>query len=342
MSNDTAQAANSPRPISWYRVPVPKDKLRELTERNDLQGFLQAVGYLGLLGLSAMGVFLAHRYLPLGWLFVALFIHGTFYAFLLNGFHELVHGTMFKTRWLNAFFLRTYSFLSRNSHPLLRASHIRHHASTLHPPDDEEVVLPLHLPLATFLSCALVNPLGMWKVVSGHVLHSFGRLRTPWEHTLFPKRDKVGRRALARWSRIVLIGHVLIVAVSFATGHWLIAVVTSFARFYAGGFQWVINITQHIGLQDNVPDFRLCCRTIRLRPFVTFLYFRMNWHTEHHMYAAVPCYNLKRLRAVIDPEMPPFSPSLLAAWREILSIFRRQAGDPSYQHINPIPGSAGT
>ncbi|HTZ52215.1 MAG TPA: fatty acid desaturase [Spirochaetia bacterium] len=337
MSSTDNLASEPARPISWYRVPIPRETLRQLTERSDWKGFLQTVGYLALLGASAAAVFIVHARLPLPWLFLALFVHGTFWAFLLNGFHELVHGTVFRTKWLNAFFLRIYSFLSWNSHILFRASHMRHHASTLHPPDDEEVILPLHLPLGTFLSCALVNPLGMWKVVRQHVMHSFGRLRTPWEHLLFPDRDQGAKRLLARWSRIVLVGHLAIIAVSFATGHWLIAVVVSFARFYAGGFQWVINITQHIGLQDNVPDFRLCCRTIKLNPFVTFLYFRMNWHTEHHMYAAVPCYSLSKLRKVIDREMPPFKRSLLDAWKEIFSIFRLQAANPAYQHVNPLP-----
>jgi fatty acid desaturase len=338
MSTRADPNAESPRQISWYRVPVPKEKLRELTERSDWKGFLQTAGFLALLALTGGAAFYVYAYAPLPWLFLVLFIHGTFYSFLLNGFHELVHGTLFRTRWLNTVFLRIYSFLGFNDHITFRASHVRHHASTLHPPDDEEVVLPLHLPLRTFLSCALVNPIGLWKVVSGHVLHAVGRLRTPWEHTLFPDRDVVARRHLARWARIVLLGHLAIVVVSFATGHWLFAVVTTFARFYAGGLQWLINITQHIGLRDNVPDFRLCCRTVRLNPLFTFLYFRMNWHTEHHMYAAVPCYNLRKLRAVIDHEMPPFSRSLIAAWREILSIFRIQAANPGYQHINPLPG----
>ncbi len=61
------------------------------------------------------------------------------------------------------------------------------------------------------------------------------------------------------------------------------------ARFYGLWRHWLCNNTRHIGLQDNVPDLRLCCRTIRLNPLVQFLYFHMNYHTEHHMYASVPC-----------------------------------------------------
>jgi fatty acid desaturase len=127
-----------------------------------------------------------------------------------------------------------------------------------------------------------------------------------------------------------------------ATGHWLFAVVTSFARFYGGGFQWICNITQHIGLQDNVPDFRLCCRTIQVNPFLRYLYFQMNWHTEHHMYAAVPCYNLGRLHDAIAPEMPAISHGLLPAWREIFAIARRQKRDPSYQHVYELPRPVAT
>ena len=44
------------------------------------------------------------------------------------------------------------------------------------------------------------------------------------------------------------------------------------------------------GLQDYVPDFRLCYRRFLVNPVVRFLYWHMNFHIEHHMYAAVPCY----------------------------------------------------
>jgi len=342
MSDNATSPGEGGLPINWYRVPIAKEKLRELTRRSNWKGFLQTVPYLCLLIFTGAAAFYAYAHLPLPWLIVILFVHGTFYAFLLNGFHELVHGTLFKSKRPNAIFLRIFSFLSWNSHVLFRASHIRHHASTLHPPDDEEVVLPLRLTMRTFLLCAVVNPLGFYKVASTMVRHSMGRLSTSWERTLFPERDKVGLRLLKRWARIVLIGHLVIIVASVASGHWLFAVVTSFARFYGGGFQWLINITQHIGLQDNVPDFRLCCRTIELNPFVRFLYFQMNYHTEHHMYAAVPCYSLRKLHRTIAHEMPVIAHGLIPAWREILGIFKLQARDPTYQYVQELPRPAAT
>ena len=67
--------------------------------------------------------------------------------------------------------------------------------------------------------------------------------------------------------------------------------------------------------KDNVPDFRFNSRSIRLNPFFEFLYWRMNYHAEHHMYAGVPCYNLKRLSQVIADDIPERK-TLIGAWRE--------------------------
>ena len=66
----------------------------------------------------------------------------------------------------------------------------------------------------------------------------------------------------------------------------------------------------------------------------------MNWHTEHHMYAAVPCYNLAKLHQAVEHEMPAISRGLIPAWREIFSINRRQKADPSYQHVYELPRPA--
>jgi len=326
-----------PAMIHWYRVPLSKEKLRELTQRSDWKGFLQTVPYLLLLVVTGTATYYSFYHLPLWLFFVLLLVHGGLFAFMLNGFHELVHGTVFKSKWLNAVFLRIFAFLSWNSHVRFRASHMRHHASTLHPPDDEEVVLPIRLTAFMFFKCALVNPLGLIKVTMDTVSQSVGHMRTHWEHVLFPRDATIPRRHLATWARILLLGHLAIIVVSIATGHWLFAVVTSFARYIGGGFQWVCNITQHIGLQDNVPDFRLCCRTIHVNPILGYFYFHMNYHTEHHMYAAVPCYNLKKLHQAIEPQMPRISHGLIPAWKEIFTISRLQQKNPSYQHAYELP-----
>ena len=97
------------------------------------------------------------------------------------------------------------------------------------------------------------------------------------------------------------------------------------------------NNTQHAGLQDDVPDFRLCCRTFTLNRFAQFLYWDMNYHIEHHMYAAVPCYNLGRLHQLIKHDLAPCPHGLAATWKEIGDIQKMQKADPEYQHVMPLP-----
>ena len=86
------------------------------------------------------------------------------------------------------------------------------------------------------------------------------------------------------------------------------------------------NNTQHIGLQDDVPDFRLCTRTVILNPFFRFLYWHMNYHIEHHMYAAVPCYRLGKLHATIKNDLPHCPRGLYEAWTEIADYPRATKG----------------
>jgi hypothetical protein len=36
--------------VSWYRCPIPTERLKEITRRSDLQGAIQAVGFLVIIG----------------------------------------------------------------------------------------------------------------------------------------------------------------------------------------------------------------------------------------------------------------------------------------------------
>lgn len=322
--------------IDWYRTRLEKSVLRELTQRSDARGLLQCLPILCVLVLTGAAAFVALHHLPVYALVLVLLLHGTVFAFLPNGFHELTHGTMFKTKLVNAFFLRLFSFLGWISHVDYKASHTRHHLYTLHPPYDMEVVLPMRLTMGGFLLTFLVDLAGLYKILPDYVRLAFGKVHGEWQQRLFPVQDARQRRRLFNWARFTLIGHALIIVVSVVTGQWLVAVLVSGARFYGQWLFYLCNNTQHTGLQDNVPDFRLCTRTIRLNPVVRFLYFQMSWHTEHHMYASVPCYHLARLRKEIDSDMPP-SKGLFAAWSEIIGILRRQKADPTYQHVFDLP-----
>lgn len=326
--------------IHWYRSPVDRETLAALNQRSDAKGLQQTLGHLGLLVLTSVAAFYAAGQHAWGLLLLILFLHGTIYAFLLNGFHELCHSSVFKSKFLNAFFLYVFSFLGQYNPVLFWASHQEHHKYTLHPPDDLEVVLPVELTLESFLKSAVVNPWGFYGRWKGVIRLSQGRLEGEWENILFPASEPARRQQLFQWARILLAGHLLITIVSLALGLWLIPVLITLAPFYGGWLLFLCNNTQHVGLQDNVPDFRLCTRTIILNPVVQFLYWHMNFHTEHHMYAAVPCYHLKKLHQAIQHDLPPCPVGLYAAWSQIIPILRKQKVDPSYQYVPPLPSPA--
>jgi fatty acid desaturase len=140
-----------------------------------------------------------------------------------------------------------------------------------------------------------------------------------------------------RWARMLLAGHAAIAVFSAVEHWWIVPVLFSLPKFCGSWLFQLCNNTQHIGLQDNVSDFRLCCRTFTLNPLVRFLYWQMNYHTEHHMYAAVPCYNLDKLHRLIRHDLPPCADGLVAVWREITAIQARQEKDPAYQHQPTLP-----
>ena len=325
------------RRIAWYKSPIGRNELAALNQRSDWKGSLQTLGHLGLLVVTGTAAYLAAGRVPLAVLLLILFIHGTFYAFLLNGFHELVHKTVFKTRVLNVIFTEIFSFLSMSNPVMFWASHQEHHKYTLHPPEDLEVVLPQKLTVESFLKAAVVNPWDLWFRLILVTRLAFGQVEGRWEETLFPPSAVEERRGLFNWARIILVGHILIVAVSLYFGLWMIPVVVTLAPFYGGWLQWLCNNTQHAGLQDNVPDFRLCTRTFLVNPLVQFLYWDMNYHIEHHMYAAVPCYNLGKLHKAIAADLPHCPSGLLATWQEIIPIIRRQRVEPQYQFVVDLP-----
>ncbi len=334
------QNDRSPVKIVWYRVPLTRAELNRLNQRSDWLGALQVVGHLALILLTGLAAWFAAPRVPLFALLLILFAHGTFYVFLFNGSHELIHNTVFKTRSLNVLFTRIFSFLVWRNHHMFATSHVEHHKYTLHPPDDLEVELPMELTLPGFLKNAVVNPWNLFDTLKMTIRHSLGRLEGEWEHALFPPEATQKRRRLFVWARLLLAGHGLILAVSLYFGWWLIPVLTTFAPFYGGWLRYLCNNLQHAGLQDNVPDFRLCCRTVYLNPFTSFLYWNMNYHTEHHMYAGVPCYNLPKLHRLIKQDMPECKRGLLPAWVEIIRIMRKQKTDPAYQYVPELPTHA--
>jgi fatty acid desaturase len=331
-----------PKAITWYRTPLSPEDLKSLCRKSDLLGSLQTGGFL-LVYLATLSLALISFYRWHWTATVALtFLHGTVAAFMINAVHELTHGTVFRTKSLNSFFAKLFGFLDWIDPEMFQTSHARHHRYTLHQPDDLEVVLPIRLMVRDFLATGFIDYRGVRTFARDTIRAAFRRkLPNEWLESLYPPSDPQKRLRPVRWARLTLLGHGLLLALSLYFGIWILPILVSFTALYGRWLFWLCNNTQHIGLQDDVSDFRLCCRTFLLNPVVQFLYWHMNYHVEHHMYAAVPCYRLGRLHRLIRHDLPPCTRGIVATWREIWAIERIQETDPSYQHVPPLPTPAG-
>jgi fatty acid desaturase len=348
--------------VAWYRCPIAGETLRELSRRSDIQGWFQALGHLTIF--VGTGLLTAFFYVQQQWMgfAFALFAHGTVTAFLGLAVHELGHGTVFRTKWLNKFFLRVYSLLSWHNFHDYAMSHTYHHRYTLHPEGDREVVLPKNpslkvlyiLQLLTFNITGGFESNGVIPVLKKNVMTALGIFPganatnaaqsssvfgEEWMEALYADCPEERKKAI-NWSRVVVLFHLSMVILGGVLHFWLLPLLTSFSFFIGNFWRYLVAVPMHCGLRDNVPDFRLCVRTIILDPISTFLYWRMNWHTEHHMYAGVPCYRLKQLHREIAHDMPK-PRTLMGAWREMRDIWRKQQSDPGYQFDTPLPTSAG-
>jgi fatty acid desaturase len=320
--------------------------MKELTQKSDIKGFAQALGHLLLLaGTGTLTVVLSTRGLWAASILL-LWVHGIIYSFVPGlATHELSHGTVFRTKWLNGFFLRLYSLLGWVNLHHYKYSHMNHHRYTLFPEGDREVVLPQNPSLRALriLQLLTFDVREFVKVVGGHlVLALTGKFRlffnSEWSEAIFAGYPKARRKAV-NWSRMVVLFHAAVVAVGIALGLWMLPIVVTLGSFVASFWKYLIGMTMHVGLRDNVADWRKCARTIKLDPFSRFIYWNMNFHAEHHMYAAVPCYNLKALSKEIAWDMPE-KRSLLAAWKEMRYVAKRQKTEPGYQWDTPVPNNS--
>ena len=343
--------------VEWYRCPIEHAKLRELSKRSNLQGWFQAGGHLALF--AGTGSLVYFFWLQQNWLaFVAaLFAHGTVGSFL-SGVapHELGHGTLFRTKWLNKFFMYLFSLLSWWDPFDYASSHTYHHRYTQYPDGDRENLMPLEPSVAPFFLLQMFtislfptpgrvfSKGGLFStiyVTFKSALGIVGSTKAPirqWIQALHDDQPAEEKKSMW-WSRLQLFFHGSILTIAITTGQWVLPLIFTVFPFIANWLSYLVGTTQHCGLRDNVPDFRQCVRSITINPFTSFLYWRMNWHTEHHMYAGVPCYNLKKLAKEIAHDMP--TPRTLGgAWKEMREIWKQQQIDPSYQFETPLPDTA--
>ena len=332
--------------IKWYRCPIDPTVLRELSKPSDLQGFQMALGHLGLWLLTGtLSFYFAVEQLWLGFL-LTIFLHGTVGTFFSAPHHELCHGTVFKTKHFNEIFLRIFSTLGLQNFHIYKMSHSYHHRFTLHRIADKEVVLPKTpslrflylLQLFTFNITGGFESRGLFPTMRGLFRVAADRMEQPyneWGAELYAEFPEERQKAV-HWARYLITVHLSFALFAVLIGYPILILIVSLHPFIGNWLRYFVGAPMHCGLRSDVSDFRKCVRTITLDPISEFLYWHMNWHLEHHMFAAVPCYNLKKLYEAVAEDMPK-PRTLISSWQEMLEVVKQQEADPAYEFDTPVP-----
>ncbi len=333
------ESVNSHLKINWYRVPCDKDLLGVLHKKDNLKALSQCLCYLSLIICTGLLPLLSFNFLGNTVGFLAIFLHGTVCAFTINAVHELIHGTPFRDKYLNSFFCSIFAFVGWHNHYAFWASHTQHHKFTLHPPFDQEIILnpPKHFTIKDFLEKGFLSPLQFISNIKNQFSIATLKVFPGWQEKSFSETTPLNRNRAVKWSRFLLTGHLLITIFCVVTFQFELLFIISMTPMYGGWLFYLINNTQHAGLVDNSNDFRKSCRTISLNPFLSFLYWKMNYHIEHHMFPGVPFYNLPKLHIAIRRSLPHICNGIFETWTQIISIQNIQRTHPDFQfnQLNP-------
>jgi fatty acid desaturase len=308
-----------PQKIDWIKVDISPADLKRFTTRSDFKGLCHAVGFLMIIATSGSLAYYAFSQQQWALLALALYIHGSLYSMFSSALHELSHNTVFASRFLSTTVTALFGWLywAYNPYFYRLSHHTYHHRYTLYQGSDAEDT-PTYVELTPWLTFQL-----FFKVISiRSFILAFARFITlkptsngwrgrgialdQWEQFILREASKKDLERIRRHCIGYLIGHIVFVALSVYVGCWFLPVLITFAPFYGPRFMpFVANSPQHAGCNANEPDFRKSCATTKLDPLTSFLHWRMEYHVEHHMFAGIPCYNLKAFRTFVEDQLPP-------------------------------------
>ena len=320
----------------WVRLQVDRAELRPLMKREDARPLRDMFIWLGLMcGFASLTTLLWgswHAVIPL-YIYSILYSTGS-----QSREHETGHGTAFKTKALNQFFFELTSFMVLRESFLRTKSHDTHHLHTIITDKDPEIVTPV----PPNYRALLANLFMIDRCIRGlkdTTIHALNLLTEKDRHS--------GRTALpvgaAGKARLWILILAAIVAWSLYLSSWLpVLLIGPLPTMFGGSLRHFFALSQHVGLAQNVRDYRLNTRTIYLGPVLGFLYMNMQYHLEHHLYPNVPYYNLPKLHELIKDQCPPAYKGLWPVLTELLPVLWRQRKEPGYfiKRVLPEPGTA--
>lgn len=265
------------------------DAQTRLTRRSDAKGLRHLAGHLALI--AGCGVWIASA-APLWW--AVLVVQGIAIVFLFTLEHEATHKTPFANETLNEWVGRGCGLLLVLPFEWFRYFHLAHHRYTNIPGKDPELAAGQKQYEAWGPFLWHVSGLPYWaSMVRQTVANAAGRGVASY----LPARAMPRIRSEARWM-ILIYGAVLLSLFWTPLLFWVwmlpALIGQPFLRLYL--------MAEH-GRCPQVANMLDNSRTTYTTAVVRFLAWNMPYHTEHHVYPAVPFHKLPELHDVMQAHL---------------------------------------
>ena len=311
----------------WFRPRIDRKKLKSLSKRSDFEGWKHIIIYAVIL--TSLGI-TSTLFWNSWWFIVFYLAYCTFWGGADAIWHECGHRTAFKSRKINDFFYYIASFMNNFEPIRWRWSHSLHHSYTASvDPHDYEVdasIFAKHTLLSFILG--FIPGIGFFTLhKSLHleiIKHALG-IKTKVMKDCIPENQ---RQSCINISRIFILLWSTIILISILINSFLPVMLFLVPTFFRS-LNMIWGLTQHMGLKENTKDHRESTRSVRLNPIFSFIYWKMEYHIEHHMFPMVPSYNLPKLHEEIKNQLPK-PQSLYEAYKDIIPAIIKKTKDPNY------------
>lgn len=205
--------------------------------------------------------------------------------------HDCTHSVLFKAKWKNwafgafAIIPMLISFIS------FREDHLIHHRHNRSPKDPDAFTM---------------GERGIGDYILFYAYALIGVVLTAVQFTfIYPIQKFRGKKALIHWGEITLHLIIVMAILLWASSHEIVSEVFSvwfWPLVFFGFFNSVRFVAEHYGTPWNSGQLT-GTRTIISNPINSWFWNNINYHIGHHVYPAVPWYNLKKLHTLMLPEI---------------------------------------
>ena len=308
---------------------TPK-RLRELMQRTNVHGALQVASHFGAILLTGWALWSTWGTL---WTVPLFMLHGVLVNFLYAGQHELSHGTVFRTKWLNMVFGRFIGFVMIFPRDFDWIQHTAHHQHTANWEKDGELA---RVPYTLKSYLWWLSGIGYWISRVQRILRfAMGIVPEPYVR---PDQHHIVIRE-GRWH---LVGYCALIAVSLITQSWILMALWIAPMLMMKPVHQLQTTIEHLGLSHESDIFRNT-RSTKTNAVLRWLCWQMPYHTAHHAFPSVPFWQLRALDAELKSNgAEPYAMGWIEFQIEVIkALSQKDESQYPYDEVWVVPAGKG-